>query len=132
MEECEICGRRCEELNKCEIEGSVMYVCPNCAKMGTVIKEEPKSKAYVLEEQPEEEVDLLNDARDEFVDGFNLTIQKNRQRQNLTIKDLAEKLNIKESIMKKIEHGEIVPDGTTKNKLERFFRIKLTRVNPAE
>ena len=108
-----------------------MYVCQNCVKMGKMIKEEPKNRNYsvIIENKEEDEIDLLSDIKEGFVDNFNTIIRKNRQQKNLTIKELAGKLNIKESIMKKIEHGEIAPDNTLKNKLEKYLKIKLTNNN---
>ena len=125
MEECEICSKECRELINCEIEGSSMYVCPNCANRGKVIEKEPESKPYVFEKQSEDKEDIFSENERELKGNFNLLIQKKRQQQGLTIKDLANKLNIKESIMKKIEHGEFTPDDSTISKLERFFKTKL-------
>ncbi|MCK5177688.1 MAG: multiprotein-bridging factor 1 family protein, partial [Candidatus Aenigmarchaeota archaeon] len=128
---------KCEVLIKCRIEEGQLFVCPNCAKMGEIIKEEPKKKEPFVFEEKEEKIkpdeNLLNELeKDKFADDFYFVIRKKRQQQGLTIKELANKLNIKESIMKKIEQGNFMPDNSTKNKLERFFGIKLTAEEETE
>ena len=44
--ECEICGKPVSETNptRAKIEGSVMVVCKECAKLGTIQKAPPKPK----------------------------------------------------------------------------------------
>ena len=44
--ECEICGKPVPENNpiRAKIEGSVMVVCKECSKLGTVQKTPPKPK----------------------------------------------------------------------------------------
>ncbi|MCK5476651.1 MAG: TIGR00270 family protein [Candidatus Aenigmarchaeota archaeon] len=136
MEECEICSKKCEVLIKCQIEEGQLFVCPNCAKMGEIIKEEPRKKepfVFETEEKIQPNENPLNKLEDnKLADDFYFLIRKKRQQQGLTIKELANKLNIKESVMKKIEQGGFMPDNLTKNKLERFFGIKLTAEEETE
>ena len=44
--ECEICGKPVPENNpiRAKIEGSVMVVCKECSKLGTIQKAAPQSK----------------------------------------------------------------------------------------
>ena len=44
--ECEICGKPVSETNptRAKIEGSVVVVCKECAKLGTIQKAPPKPK----------------------------------------------------------------------------------------
>ena len=124
MQECEICGKYTNHLLKCQIDGSIMNVCSNCSKMGEIIIEPKQEIQNIVPKQDEENLFDLN-SEDELSDNWNMNIGKNRQNAGLTIKQLAEKLNIKESIMRKIEHGDFVPNDSLKNKIKGFFKFKM-------
>ena len=123
MEECEICGKYTKTI-KCNINSGVVNLCQNCAKMGEEIKQPKK----IIQNNLDEENELFDlDTEEELADDWNKIIQKKRDALGLTIKQLAEKLNIRESVMKKIESRNFTLDDLTKSKIEKFFKIKLTK-----
>jgi len=54
-------------------------------------------------------------------------IQKARSAKNLTRKQLAQKLNIKEAVIASYENGSAIPDANILNKLNRALGVKLMR-----
>ena len=117
---CNLCGYS-GELSNAQIEGTIMEVCKKCLKYGVLIG---KKRDFNIEKiaKPKlriEPVVLLKE-------NYNLLIKELREKLNLTQEDLAKKLNEKLSLIHKIENKELEPNENTINKLETFFRIKLT------
>ncbi len=120
---CELCGKK-EPLVKTKIEGSLLSVCSNCAKFGKIIeipmkKEQVPKKAKKIKEYPE--VIILSCAKE---------IKEARQKQKLTQKELAEKINEKESLIRQLESGHLKPTIALAKKLERNLNIKLIQEVP--
>jgi len=120
--ECMICGKETKKIFKIEVEGSLIEVCENCAKeFGNIVKienfEKNKKESKRIPEFESEEVELVED--------YNEKIREVREKMKLTLKEAAEKIGIKESILSKIERGELIPDKKTLEKIEKFFKIKL-------
>ncbi len=114
--ECELCGKKAK-LVRAEIEGVVLEVCPDCARLGTIV-ELPKSKSKILK-------NFTNKPELEIVSEYNLKISERRKKLNLSLKELAQKINEKESVLKRIEHKELIPDDKIARKLEKFLGISL-------
>ena len=114
---CELCGKR-KELVLALVENSEMKVCSDCAKFGKVLRE--------IKEVEEEEKKV---EEEEFVEGivedYSKLIKDKREKMGLKQEELARKLNLKESIIHKIETGSIEPSIETARKFENFLRIKL-------
>ena len=114
---CELCGKG-RELALVLVENSEMKVCSDCAKFGKVLRE--------IKEVEEEEKKV---EEEEFVEGivedYSKLIKDKREKMGLKQEELARKLNLKESIIHKIETGSIEPSIETARKFENFLRIKL-------
>ena len=129
---CEMCGKAGPTL-LAEIEGSELRVCPECAKLGTIITREKKKKAQQVKVENVLELrkkrmtprDVLTKTEWELIADYGKTILKARQKMNLTQKELAEKLNERKSTMAKLESEEFYPDPKLIGKLEHFLHIKL-------
>jgi len=63
-----------------------------------------------------------------FIDNYGKKIIEARERMNLTREEFAKKINEKESIIKRIEHEDMRPNQALTKKIERFLKIKLTKV----
>ena len=132
--ECEICGKPVPEHNpiRAKIEGSVMVVCKECAKLGKIQKAPPKpkfrkqdkkgkktnntkNKAYSRQEEPSEEL----------IEDFEFEVRKAREANNWSREDLGKKINERVSVITRIETGKMTPDIKRTKKLERALDIKL-------
>ncbi|MCK4550683.1 MAG: TIGR00270 family protein [Candidatus Aenigmarchaeota archaeon] len=114
--ECDMCGRQANRIIKCRIEGSVLSVCTRCAEYGAVIKA-PKpvfSRSVSDTVLPES---VVPDAASR--------IRRAREKQNLSMELLAQKMKEKESVLHRIEQGKFIPPINLARKIERVLRIVL-------
>lgn len=122
MPECEICGKKTDELYTVEIERAILQVCKKCSKTGRFIakvKEKPKPREIIVtNEQPQEEL----------IDNYDKLISKKRKEMNLTQEELAKKINEQLTTIKKIENAQLHPTEKTAKKLEKLFNIKLYQI----
>ena len=113
--QCTLCGSKNAD-RKTEVDGNVLNVCKNCVKFGkqvaTVEYRTVKKKNIEIPD-----VGLLKE-------DFSKIVRKQRQKMKLNRKDLANKLQIKESTLKRIEEGW-EPDSKTIKKVEKFFNISI-------
>lgn len=128
---CEICGSYSEKLYQIEIEGTNLMACEKCKNTGKLLDKTTDIKERQIERiqkplsvkhlrQPKYDIQDFDLAED-----YGLRISKARQRLGLTIKELAEKVFEKESVLHKIESGKMIPDQKLKERLEKFLNIKL-------
>jgi len=121
--ECPICGKNVKKLVKAEIEGSVIEVCENCARIygkGISFVQEsysPKKKDKIRKENEIEEIFL--------VEGYGSKIKKRREELGLTRDKLAELLHEKESVIKRIENEEMIPNESLLKRIEKVLGISL-------
>ena len=114
---CELCGKQ-RELVLTLAENIKMKVCTDCSKFGKVLRE---IKEIEEEEKKFEEEEFVEG----IVDDYSKIIKDKREKMGMKQEELAKKLNIKESIIHKIETGALEPSMETAKKLENFLRIKL-------
>ncbi|MBI2105728.1 TIGR00270 family protein [Candidatus Woesearchaeota archaeon] len=130
MSGCDICGKNLE-LFRVKIEGSLINACKNCSRFGNVL-----SSVWFTENHEKIKSKKISDSEDENVElpveNLGNIIKNERKKMNLNQKELALKLNEKESVIQKIENNEIIPDMKLIDKLEKFFHAKLTAKNEAE
>jgi len=118
---CDLCGKVKERLNRALIEEVELNVCSDCSKFGKIL---PQFKKYSAEtqnqriENNEEKVELL-------AEDYSDIIRKKREMAGLSLKDFANKINEKESIIHKIETGAFEPQLALAKKLEKALGIKL-------
>ena len=131
--ECEICGKEVPEHNpiRAKIEGSVMVVCKECSKLGTIQKAPPKPK---FRQQPKgkkqnttrnRNYSRRDEPTEELVEDFAIEIRKARESRNWSREDLGKKINERVSVITRIETGKMTPDTKLTKKLEKALNIKL-------
>jgi len=127
--QCDMCGSS-EQLFKTEVEGSILNVCSQCAKYGTVIsrvkseeelREEEKRMQHRVMVKEEEPVETI-------VVGYASQIKKARERKGLKQEEVAKKINEKESVLHHVESGKGSLSIALARKLERFFGITLVEL----
>ena len=112
MPTCESCGASSNRLVKTKIEGCEMKACPECSKLGTIVREIPKTRPKV--KMPEEVV----------VSNAGKLIKVEREKRGMRQVDLAKMLLVKESLIHRIEIGSPVTLSFAK-KIEDAIGIKL-------
>ena len=128
--ECEICGRQVSDNpKKAKIEGSVMIVCDECAKLGKIQKAPPKPKFRKSNKPKKNKTTKQNYSKDEpkeeLVEDFNVKIRKARESKNLSREELGQKIYEKVSVINRIESGKMIPDIRLTKKLENALNITL-------
>jgi len=135
---CEVCGRKIRgQASKVIIERAKLVVCNNCAKHGTGSWVEPKSgpkisstsnrSASTTGSKNKNKIDT--DDYLEPVEKFHIKVKQARIAQKLSYEELGRKLNVKVSMLKKIEKGKIVPENRLLRKIEHVLHVKLLDSN---
>ena len=123
MGTCEVCGKETEEMYYAEIEGTKMNACNKCAKFGKVLympkakkeESEAKTKKTPTKEAPEQRI----------VNNYAKIVHQIREKLGLTQEEFAKKINEKESLIKGVESGKIVPVFALAEKFEKMFNVVL-------
>ena len=130
---CEICGKPVPENNpiRAKIEGSVMVVCKECSKLGTVQKAPPKPK-YVKQNKGKKPANTRkrnysrnDEPSEELIEDFSFEVRKAREAKDWSREDLGRKINERVSVITRIETGKMTPDTKLTKKLEKALNIKL-------
>lgn len=139
---CEMCGTETNNIKRINIEGSLLSVCPNCAKFGVEPEIEPKSESArsrgrttdssTVEMRLEQRKKRMqtrnifaNDSEVELIEDYHRVIQSARMELGLNQEELARKLNERKSIIAKLETKSLRPDNKLIRKLEKTLKIIL-------
>ncbi len=116
---CEICGRPIKGKGKeIFVERAKLTVCKNCARYGTQVREKPpETRRRPVSSAPVTEFEIRDD--------YTSIVRNAREKQGLTQKDLASKINEKESVIHRVETGHMRPSRRLARKLEGALDIKL-------
>jgi putative transcription factor len=146
MVQCEMCGAETSSPTTVEIEGAELDVCDDCADFGTEVEQqstgEPSTK-YSTGSSSGSAGDLSSagdsgggggsrrrrdmfDDMDEVVQDYDERIRTARESAGLSQKELAQELNEKASLIRKLERGASLPSDSVQGKLERKLDIMLT------
>lgn len=133
---CEICGKASVKA-LVQIEGAKMMTCGMCGRGGKVLEifqnEEDASEAAhsntIKESKP------AFDKGEEIVEDFAHIIKRTREKMNIPISTLAERIKETESYLHAMENGRVNPSIAAAKKLEKELNIKLVEkvekeVNP--
>ena len=120
MGNCEICGKRFDNLERAIVEGVLINVCHDCSKFGKVItiKKPLIEPERIISVQRREETE-------DIVDNYAELIKQAREKKGLKQEELAMNIAEKESIIHKIETRSLKPSFKLARKLEQFLGIKL-------
>lgn len=133
--ECEICGKPVPENNpiRAKIEGSVMVVCKECSKLGTIQKA-PQKPRYVKQNKKQNKRPATTRNRsysrndeptEELIEDFSFEVRKAREAKDWSREELGKKINERVSVITRIETGKMTPDTKLTKKLEKALNIKL-------
>ena len=145
MVQCEMCGTETASPNRVKIEGAELDVCDECTDFGTeVTTDEPESTTSTKYSTGSSgssssssgsstspsggsgrRRDMFDDM-EELAQDYDDRIRNARESAGLSQADLANQLNEKASLIRKLEHGDTLPSDGIKRKLERALDIDLT------
>lgn len=152
MVQCEMCGKETKSPNKAKIEGAVLEVCDECTDFGTEIKEQTSSSTSTKYSTGSSSSgsssssssgaattgsgsggstgggrrrDMFDDM-DEIAEDFDEQIRTAQESAGLSQEELADNLNEKASLIRKLERGDTLPTDSIQQKLERKLDIDLT------
>lgn len=146
MVQCEMCGAETTSPKTAKIEGAELQVCADCVEFGTEVQQGESSsdtKYSTSEDSSQAQSSQRNtsgtqtqstrsksrrdlfDEMEEIVEDFNDRIREARESQGMTQAELADQLNEKTSLIRKLERGDHLPSDTVRRKLERALDIEL-------
>jgi len=127
---CELCGKPIRGKGfRIMIMGAILTVCSECAKYGTPIYSQSKSRRRMGYVTPPPKTkssrSRLMDEDVEIVEDYAERIRAAREALGWTKEILAERVKEKVSVIRRIESGAMIPPISLARKLESVLRIKL-------
>jgi TIGR00270 family protein len=140
-----MCGAEQASLTTTKVEGAELELCNSCTDFGTEVREEPSSSGgskYSTSSssgttssssssgssgssggsgRPR---DMFDDM-DEIATDYNDRIRQARESRDLSQEQLADQLNEKASLIRKLERGDTLPTDEIQQKLERALDVSL-------
>ncbi len=158
--ECELCGNETYSLLRREVEGVIMEVCPDCQDMGEVPKQDLRKRAranvqnqrsqkfrtMVQNSSPTAQSKLPDSpykrkkkvvrknrfAQFKIVENATEILLKYRTTNQLSSKNFANSIFIKENYYKRIEKGTTALSLDLARKFEKKYKLKLVEVEDAD
>lgn len=146
MVQCEMCGAETSSPKTVKVEGAELDVCDNCADFGTEVKTQETSSTSTKYSTSSSSTsstssasssstgggssrtrrsDMFDDM-DELAQDYDDRIRNARESEGLSQEDLAQELNEKASLIRKLERGETLPSDGVQTKLEKKLDITLS------
>ncbi|QLD84504.1 TIGR00270 family protein [Natronomonas halophila] len=147
MVQCEMCGANTSDPKTVKVEGAELDVCDNCADFGTEVKTQETSSSstkYSTSSSGSSSSSSTSsssssssgggggsrrdmfDEMDEVVQDYDERIRNARESEGLTQEELADQLNEKASLIRKLERGDVLPSDKVQTKLEKALGISLS------
>lgn len=147
MVQCEMCGTETATPKTVKIEGAELDVCDSCAEFGTEVRTEESSSTSTKYSASSTGSDSsgtttqstsagssggqrrqqdMFDEMEEIAQDYDERIRDAREAAGLSQEDLADDLNEKASLIRKLERGDILPSDDVQTELERKLDITLS------
>jgi len=140
MVQCEMCGAETSDPKTVKVEGAELDVCSDCADFGTEVKTKQKSSTSTKYSTSSSSSggstgssgsggsrrrkDMFDDMG-ELAQDYDELIRQAREQKGLSQAELANELNEKASLIRKLERGDTLPSDSVQTKLERNLDIDL-------
>lgn len=127
MTECEVCGAEIKGAAQYVVIGdSKLRVCKACAHYGTVVVENKNVRAGPVAHAKAnsrlyEQMD--HDLEVEVEEDYGRKLKEAREKAGLKQTELANRINEKQSLLRKIENEEIVPSDDVMRKIKRVLNL---------
>ena len=143
--QCEMCGAETDNPTTIQTEGTQLEVCSNCTEFGTVLHDEERKKSKkpsgsgssssgggggtTKQSPPSSGGGPSHDPLDELgtlAPDYDQRVRNARENAGMKQEELADELNEKLSLIRKIERGEMRPSEDVRRKLESALGVSLT------
>lgn len=147
MPQCEMCGAEKASLTTTKVEGAELQLCDDCKEFGTEVRTRDSSSSstkYSTSSSSGKSSsssstsgssssgggsrsrrrDMFDDM-DEIAADYDARIREARESRGLSQEELANDLNEKTSLIRKLERGDVLPSDSVRKKLERKFEFSL-------
>ncbi|MDH5021392.1 multiprotein bridging factor aMBF1 [Halobacterium rubrum] len=147
MAQCEMCGTEVSTPKTVKVEGAEIDVCDDCADFGTEVETDSTSSTstkYSTSSSSSSQSsgssgsntggssgggrrrrDMF-DEMDELAGDYDERLRKAREQEGLSQEELADNLNEKASVIRKLERGDSLPSDDVREELESHLGISLT------
>ena len=148
MVQCEMCGKEVSSPSRVKIEGAELDVCDECTDFGTELKTDDSSSSSSTKYSTSSSGSSgsssssssssssgggssgrrrdMFDEMDEIAQDFDDQIRSARESEGLSQKELAQQLNEKASLIRKLEQGNSLPSDDVRKKVEGALGIDLS------
>ncbi len=149
MVQCEMCGAETSSPKTIKVEGAKLDVCSDCTDFGTEVKQTSSSSGSTKYStgsssssssgggqssgsasssssggSSRRRSDMFDDM-DELATDYDDRVRNARESKGLSQSELANELNEKASLIRKIERGDTLPSDRVQSELESFLEIDL-------
>lgn len=146
MPQCEMCGAEKPSLTTTKVEGAELELCDECSEFGTEVKTQSPSSTSTKYSTSSDSSDSggassssggssgdsstrrhdLFDEMEEVANDYDDRIRKAREEREISQEDLAQQLNEKASLIRKLEGGGVLPSDQVQQKIESELDISLS------
>ena len=138
---CEICGSEIQgDVYFIKVDASELRVCRSCARCGTLLRRVKVEKMLEEEQRKHREASVVRrisvrtariydemervlEEEAEIPEDFGRLVKSARERLGWKQAELARRINEKQSVIRKIETGEIIPTKELREKLKRALNL---------
>jgi transcriptional regulator, XRE family len=141
-----MCGADKTSLTKTKVEGATLELCDSCTDFGTKVRTESSSSGTSKYSTSSDSgknsggssgsansagsgggraPDMFDDM-DTLAADYDSRIRKAREALELTQEELADQLNEKASLIRKLETGDVLPDEEVQQKVETALEVELS------
>ncbi|MBP1953240.1 putative transcription factor [Halarchaeum rubridurum] len=144
MVQCEMCGAETANPKTIKVEGAELDVCSDCTEFGTEVKTESSSSTSTKYStsssggssgssgsggsssggSKRRRRDMFDEMQ-ELASDYDERIRNAREQAGYSQEDLADELNEKASLVRKLERGDILPSDDVRQKLEKKLGVSL-------
>ncbi|WP_430505797.1 multiprotein bridging factor aMBF1 [Haloparvum sp. PAK95] len=147
MPQCEMCGANQASLTTTKVEGAELELCDSCTDFGTEVRQESSSTStgkYSTSSSSGKSSSSSSvsgsssgssssssrrrdmfDHMDEIAGDYDERIRDARESRGLSREELADELNVKASLIGKLERGDTLPEDDMRKTLEKKLDISL-------
>lgn len=130
--ECEMCGQD-GELKRTKVEGTELKLCESCQEVGEVVQTASSSSSGSGGRSSGSSTSSSSSSRsrkrreeqDSLLPDFDDRVRDARADKDLSKQELADEINVKESVISRIESGSLKPDKQLAKTLKQALDVSL-------
>ena len=146
MPDCEMCGATESSLTTTKVEGAELELCSNCSDFGTEVETQTTSSTSTKYSTSSDDTSSdsgssgssggrrhdMFDEMETLAADYDQRIRQAREQNGMSQEELADQLNEKRSVIRKLERGDVLPSDDVQSKLEGALDIALSESDGAD